>query len=185
MFTLALESSRRVALSLKAVPKKRRRKPRAFFAPPPADEETSQLLTPELLVSNKPNQASKATKATIILDLLLTNPIISNTKEDITPILESQPKPKPKPTTKIIQIEVKVEAPIPEPEIEPTPILDPQPPAKVIEKLNTQQTMREPIDIIVKRRAAAILVLYKPIAPAQQIVITQLILNNFKSYADR
>ena len=136
MFTSALESSRRVALSLKAIPKKYRRKPCAFFVLPSTNKETSQLLIPKPLVSNKLNQASKATKATITLDPLPANPIISNTKEDITPILESQPKPKPKPTTKIIQIEVKVEASILELEIEPILILDPQLPAKVIEELN-------------------------------------------------
>ena len=125
MFTPAPESSRRAASPLKAVPKKRGRKPRASFAPPPADEETSQLLTPKPLVSNEPNQASKATKATITPDPPPANPIISNTEEDTTPVLESQPKPKPKPAAKITQIEVKVEAPIPEPETEPAPILDP------------------------------------------------------------
>ena len=136
MFTSTLKSSRRVALPLKAIPKKYRRKPYTSFALPSTNKETLQLLIPKPLVSNKLNQASKATKATITLDPLPTNSIISNTKEDTTPILESQPKPKPKPTTKIIQIEVKIEASMLELEIEPILILDPQLLAKVIEELN-------------------------------------------------
>ena len=181
MFTPAPESSRRAASPSKAVPKKRGRKPRASVAPPPTDEETSQLLTPEPSVSNEPDQASEATEATITPDPPPADPIMSNTEEDTTPVPESRPEPEPE----ITQMEVKVEAPVPEPETEPEPILDPQPPAKVIEELNTQQTMLEPIDIVVKRRAAAIPAMHEPVAPAQRTVITWLVLNNFKSYAGR
>ncbi|RMZ70545.1 nuclear condensin complex subunit smc4 [Pyrenophora seminiperda CCB06] len=180
LFTPAPESSRRAASPSKAVPKKRGRKPRASVAPPPV-EETSHLLTPEPSASPEPNQASEATEATITPDSPMADTIMGNTEEETTPV----PEPQPEPAAEITQIEAKEEMPVLEPEIEVEPIADPQPPAKAMEELNTQQTMLEPIDIVVKRRAAAIPAMHEPVAPAQRTVITWLVLNNFKSYAGR
>ncbi|CAE7176469.1 hypothetical protein CFE70_005516 [Pyrenophora teres f. teres 0-1] len=184
MFTPAPESSRRAASPSKAVPKKRGRKPRASVAPPPA-EETSQLLTPEPSVSPEPDQAPEATEATITPGSPMADVVMGNTEEETTPVPEPQPEPQPEPAAEITQIETKEETPVPEPETEAEPIPDPQPPSKVMEELNTQQTMLEPIDIVVKRRAAALPAMHEPVAPAQRTVITWLVLNNFKSYAGR
>ncbi|KAA8622587.1 Smc Chromosome segregation ATPase [Pyrenophora tritici-repentis] len=185
MFTPAPESSRRAASPSKAVPKKRGRKPRASVAPPPA-EETSQLITPEPSVSPEPDQApeaaevTEATEATITPGSPMEDVVMGNTEEETTPVPEPQPEPQPEPAAEITQIEAKEETPVPEAETEVEPIPNPQPPAKVMEELNTQQTMLEPIDIVVKRRAAALPAMHEPVAPAQRTVITWLVLNNFK-----
>ncbi|KAG9385936.1 Smc Chromosome segregation ATPase [Pyrenophora tritici-repentis] len=186
MFTPAPESSRRAASPSKAVPKKRGRKPRASVAPPPA-EETSQLITPEPSVSPEPDQApeaaevTEATEATITPGSPMEDVVMGNTEEETTPVPEPQPEPQPEPAAEITQIEAKEETPVPEAETEVEPIPNPQPPAKVMEELNTQQTMLEPIDIVVKRRAAALPAMHEPVAPAQRTVITWLVLNNFKT----
>jgi structural maintenance of chromosome 4 len=101
------------------------------------------------------------------------------------PELEPEPEAVPEPAAEITQIEAKEETPLPEPKTEAEPLEEPQPPAKVLEDLNTQQSMLEPIDIVVKRRAAAIPSLHEPAPPKQRTVITWLVLNNFKSYAGR
>ena len=182
----AVESSRAASPS-KAMPKKRGRKPRSSVAPVPEPvEETSQLLTPEPSVSPEPEQASEAT---VVASSPQADADGDTVMEDRTPTPEPQPEPeleaKPEPAAETTQIEPKEETPIPEPDVEARPLEQPQPPAKVSEEANIQQTMLEPIDIVVKRRAAAIPSLHEPAPPKQRTVITWLILNNFKSYAGR
>lgn len=56
----------------------------------------------------------------------------------------------------------------------------------MVEKANSQHTVLErPIDIVWKRRAAAMPALHEPAAPKQRTVITWLVMTNFKSYAGR
>ncbi|KAF1946674.1 condensin subunit Cut3 [Clathrospora elynae] len=162
----------------KSVPKKRGRKPRVSVAISPPAEESSQLLTPEPSASPEPEAASEATvtPGTPLADI--TN---DNTIDERTPV----PEPAPEPVAAITQIEAKEETPVLEPqtEIKVEPIPEAQ--VKPAEEVSTQPTMLEPIDIIVKRRAAAMPALHEPVAPAQRTVITWLVLNNFKSYAGR
>ncbi|RAR10599.1 condensin subunit Cut3 [Stemphylium lycopersici] len=192
MFTPAPERTRAASPS-KAMPKKRGRKPRASVAPEPEPEpeqepepepepaeETSQLLTPEPSVSPAPEQASEAT-------ITPSSPPADTTEDTDTVMADRSPEPEaePEPAADITQIEAKEETPIPELKTEAEPLEEPQPPAKVLDDLNTQQSMLEPIDIVVKRRAAAIPSLHEPAPPKQRTVITWLVLNNFKSYAGR
>ncbi|KAF1837975.1 condensin subunit Cut3 [Decorospora gaudefroyi] len=178
MFTPAPESARQPSPS-KAVPRKRGRKPRASVAAAPA-EETSQLLTPEPSVSPEPDQASDGT-------ITPGRPLAEMTNDSI--MSEQTPVPEPEatlePAAEVTQIEAKEETPVPERKIDVEPTPQPQPQAKVAEELATQQTMLEPMDIVVKRRAAAMPALHEPVAPKQRTVITWLVLNNFKSYAGR
>jgi structural maintenance of chromosome 4 len=201
--TPATERTTRAASPSKAVPKKRGRKPRASVAAPPA-EDTSHLLTPEPSISPEP-EVEQASEATLTPHSPLANST-DNTADDTTndtadeatndaasdvtmtdrtPEPAPVPEPTPEPVAEVTQIEAKEETPLPEPKVEVEPLPEPQPPAKVMEELGTQQTMLEPIDIVVKRRAAAIPALHEPVAPKQRTVITWLVLNNFKSYAGR
>lgn len=62
----------------------------------------------------------------------------------------------------------------------------PPPTPKVVEKINPNHTILErPMDIVAKRRAAAIPLSQEPAPPKQRTVITWLVLVNFKSYAGR
>ena len=62
----------------------------------------------------------------------------------------------------------------------------PPPTPKVIEKVNANHTVLErPMDIVAKRRAAAVPLSQEPAPPKQRTVITWLVLTNFKSYAGR
>jgi structural maintenance of chromosome 4 len=151
------------------------------------------MLTPEPSVSPAPDaeQATEATitpgtpepeqdsEATVAPDTPLADTTIENTINERTPV----PEPIPEPAAEITQIEAKEETPIPEVKTEAEPVPEPQ--VKTLEEMATQQTMLEPMDIVVKRRAAAMPALHEPVAPKQRTVITWLILNNFKSYAGR
>ncbi|KAI4634722.1 hypothetical protein J4E83_002042 [Alternaria metachromatica] len=203
--TPATERTTRAASPSKAVPKKRGRKPRASVAAPPA-EDTSHLLTPEPSISPEP-EVEQPSEATVTPSSPLadstndtaddaTNDMVddptSDAASDVTmtdrtpePAPAPVPEPVPEPVAEVTQIEAKDESPVPEPKVEVEPLSEPQPPAKVMEDLGTQQTMLEPIDIVVKRRAAGIPALHEPVAPKQRTVITWLVLNNFKSYAGR
>ncbi|EUC35284.1 hypothetical protein COCCADRAFT_91121 [Bipolaris zeicola 26-R-13] len=174
----------------KAMPKKRGRKPRASVAPVEPVEESSQLLTPDPSVSPEPEQASETTiapsspQADVDGDTIMTDAApVPEPQPEIEP--ETELEAKPEPVAEVTQIEAKEETPIPEPEVETQQLEEPQAPAKALEDANTQQTMLEPIDIVVKRRAAAIPSLHEPAPPKQRTVITWLVLNNFKSYAGR
>lgn len=62
----------------------------------------------------------------------------------------------------------------------------PAPQSKLVEKVNAQHTVLEkPMDIVVRKRAAALPVSQEPDVPKQRTVITWLVLTNFKSYAGR
>lgn len=62
----------------------------------------------------------------------------------------------------------------------------PPPTPKVVEKINANHTVMErPMDIVAKRRAAAVPLSQEPAPPKQRTVITWLVLMNFKSYAGR
>ncbi|USP73151.1 hypothetical protein yc1106_00425 [Curvularia clavata] len=177
----------------KAMPKKRGRKPRASVAPEPVDE-SSQLLTPEPSASPEPEpeQTSEATiapgspQADVDGDTIMADAApVPQPQAESEPEPEPEPEAKPEPVAEITQIEAKEETPIPEPNVETQQLEEPKPQAKAIEDANAQQTMLEPIDIVVKRRAAAIPSLHEPAPPKQRTVITWLVLNNFKSYAGR
>ncbi len=168
MLTPAPESARRPSPS-KDVPKKRGRKPRASIAAAPV-EEGSQLLTPEPSVSPEPELEQSEALSTLQADT--TNGSI----EEHTPVSE--------PAVEITQIEVKQEAHVPEPKTEPEPIQEPK--LQMVDKVNAQHTALErPMDIVAKRRAAAMPALHEPAAPKQRTVITWLVMHNFKSYAGR
>ena len=176
LFTPAPEGPRPPSPS-KTAPKKRGRKPRVSVAAMPA-EEGSQLLTPEPSVSPEPEPSN--VPGTPLAD------ITSSTVNEQTPAPEPEPEPEPElaprpvPIADITQLEVKEEAIIPEPQTEPEPELE------LVEKANTQQAALErPMEIVAKRRAAAMPALHEPAAPKQRTVITWLVLNNFKSYAGR
>ncbi|CAO2656293.1 Nn.00g050960.m01.CDS01 [Neocucurbitaria sp. VM-36] len=176
LFTPAPEGARPPSPS-KAVPKKRGRKPRASIAANPT-EEGSQLLTPEPSISPEPEPAN--VPGTPLAD------ITSSTLNEQTPAPELAPQPasEPEPTADITQLPETNEAPIPEPQTEPEPIPEPQ--LKMVEKVNAQDTdLERPMEIVAKRRAAAMPALHEPAAPKQRTVITWLVLNNFKSYAGR
>lgn len=82
-------------------------------------------------------------------------------------------------------IEQEEEAtPVPKIEAESATIIEAPP--KVVEMVNSQHTTLErPMDIVAKRRAAAMPALHEPAPPAQRTVITWLVMTNFKSYAGR
>lgn len=110
--------------------------------------------------------------------------ITSNTVNEQTPAPKITPEVTPQPVAEISHIGVKEETPTPESqtELEPPPELQP----KMVAKVNAQHTVLErPMDIVAKRRAAAMPALQEPAAPKQRTVITWLVMHNFKSYAGR
>ncbi|KAH7345973.1 RecF/RecN/SMC N terminal domain-containing protein, partial [Pyrenochaeta sp. MPI-SDFR-AT-0127] len=176
LFTPAPESARPPSPS-KTVPKKRGRKPRASLAIA-TPEEGSQLLTPEPSISPEPEPELLKAPGTPLAD------ITSNTVNEQTPAPKITPEVTPQPVAEISHIGVKEETPTPESqtELEPPPELQP----KMVAKVNAQHTVLErPMDIVAKRRAAAMPALQEPAAPKQRTVITWLVMHNFKSYAGR
>ncbi|KAH7095089.1 condensin subunit Cut3 [Paraphoma chrysanthemicola] len=184
VFTPAPEKTR-AASPIKAEPKKRGRKPRASVVAAPV-EEGSQLLTPEPSISPEPepepepvSEVTDATDATEVPGTPLAD-ITQSTLNEQTPVAT----PAPEPAAEVTQIEVKEETPVPEAVIEPEQISEPQ--LKMVEKVNSQHTVLErPMDIVAKRRAAAMPALHESAAPKQRTVITWLVMTNFKSYAGR
>lgn len=193
LFTPAPETARPASPS-KAVPKKRGRKPRASAVVVPVEED-SQLLTPEPSLSPEPEPVSEAADAA---DSTLADTTSGTVEEEspATPIADNRrgalaeqsplPTPAPEPAAEVTQIEVKEEAPIPEAATEPAPVSQPEPQPQMVEKVNAQHTVLErPMDIVAKRRAAAMPALHEPAVPKQRTVITWLVMTNFKSYAGR
>lgn len=189
LFTPATERSTRPPSPSKTVPKKRGRKPRASLVTP-SIEEDSQLLTPEPSISPEPEAASEVTitPGTPLSD------ITSSTLNEQTPVPE--PKPESEQVAESMEIEDRDPTPVPEPvaevteiqDREQTPVPEPktEPQLEMVDRVSTQQPLMEaPMDIIAKRRAAAMPALHEPAAPKQRTVITWLVLNNFKSYAGR
>jgi structural maintenance of chromosome 4 len=67
---------------------------------------------------------------------------------------------------------------------EQTVIPESQP--KMVDRVDTRETVLEkPMDILVRKRAAAMPAIPEPEGPKQRTVITNLVLTNFKSYAGR
>lgn len=174
LFTPAPESARPPSPS-KTVAKKRGRKPRASLAAAAVDEG-SQLLTPEPSISPEPEHVNAP--GTPLAD------ITNSTVNEQMPAFEPTPEVVPDPAAEIIQPEVKEEAAALEPPTELEPVPGSQP--KIVDKVNAQHTFLErPMDIVAKRRAAAMPALHEPAAPKQRTVITWLVMHNFKSYAGR
>lgn len=109
-----------------------------------------------------------------------------NMTEDTLGGQEQTPAPTPvlERMAEVTQIEVAEEAPVPEATVEPRTVPEPQ--LRMVEKVNSQHTVLErPMDIVAKRRAAAMPALHEPAVPKQRTVITWLVMTNFKSYAGR
>ncbi|PSN62618.1 RecF/RecN/SMC protein [Corynespora cassiicola Philippines] len=111
-----------------------------------------------------------------------------------------QPSASPEPQTPAPQVpEPQVPEPeIPEPSSVPaTPLADitestinertvvPEQQDTIIEKPAAEPVMDPPVDIVVRKRAAAIPAPQEPAVPRARTVITWLVLTNFKSYAGR
>lgn len=177
LFTPAPETTRPPSPS-KTVPKKRGRKALAAVVVAPV-EEPSQLLTPEPSISPEPEPATEVsmTPGSPLAD------ITSSALNEQTSALE--PDAAPEPVAEITQIEVKEEK---VPVLEATPEVEPvaEPQLKMVENVNAQHTVLErPMDIVARRRAAAMPQLHEPAVPKQRTVITWLVMTNFKSYAGR
>jgi structural maintenance of chromosome 4 len=174
LFTPAREGARPPSPS-KTVPKKRGRKPRASVVTAPVEED-SQLLTPEPSLSPEPEPMSEITD---VPDTPLAD-TTDSTMNDQTPV----PSPTLEPHAEVTEVVIKEEQTVPEADTDPEPIPEPQP--KLVEKVNSQHTVLErPMDIVAKRRAAAMPALHEPAPPKQRTVITWLVMTNFKSYAGR
>jgi structural maintenance of chromosome 4 len=186
LFTPGSESARPASPS-KAVPKKRGRKPRASLATPPA-KDSSQLPTPEPSVTPEHTSATIVESATEIEEATEITDVSETPRADTTESTlhahTPQPEPTPEPVAEVTQIEIEEEAPVPEAATEPASAPEPQP--KMVENLSSQPAMLErPMDIVARRRAAAMPALQEPAAPKQRTVITWLVMTNFKSYAGR
>jgi structural maintenance of chromosome 4 len=184
LFTPAPETTRPSSPS-KAIPKKRGRKPVAGVIVAPA-EASSQLLTPEPSISPEPEPESESEPASEVLKTPGTPlaDITHNVLNEQASI--SEPEAAPEPVAQVTQVEVKEE----EEEEEETTVPEAAPVAeaqlKMVENVNAQHTVLErPMDIVARRRAAAMPALHEPAAPKQRTVITWLVMTNFKSYAGR
>ncbi|KAF2851278.1 nuclear condensin-like protein complex subunit Smc4 [Plenodomus tracheiphilus IPT5] len=199
LFTPAKESAR-ASSPAKTAPKKRGRKPRVSVAESVA-EETSHLLTPEQSASPEVSRIERASEATIVPGTPLADitssslneqtPEQASTEEsvdDITRSDDGERTPRaggtPEPLAEVTQIDDRSQRPPPEPQREPELTAEPQ--LDMVYNVSSQQPLKEtPMEIVAKRRAAAMPVLHDDNAPQQRTVITWLVLNNFKSYAGR
>jgi structural maintenance of chromosome 4 len=182
LFTPARETTRQPSPS-KTVPKKRGRKPRESVVTAPVVED-SQLLTPEPSISPEPEPTISAEpEATSDITDVSDTPLADSTDDTIG---ETTPVPTPAPELRAEDVKVVVdeEQAVAEAELKTEPVPEPQ--AKMVENVNSQHTVLErPMDIVAKRRAAAMPALHEPAPPKQRTVITWLVMTNFKSYAGR
>ncbi|KAF2018435.1 nuclear condensin-like protein complex subunit Smc4 [Aaosphaeria arxii CBS 175.79] len=140
------------------------RKPRVSAAATSVDGD-SHLLTPEPTASPEPQPVQ--TPSTPLAD------ITDSAVNERIPV----PEPEPEPETEI-QNTIIERTPVPEPETEIQ--------NTIIEKPNARDPVFEkPMDILVRKRAAGLIVAPEPTVPKNRMVITYLILTNFKSYAGR
>lgn len=106
--------------------------------------------------------------------------ITQSTLNEQTPVAT----PASEPLAEATQIRVEEDTLVPEAQTESEPAPEPQ--LTMVEKVNSQHTVLErPMDIVARRRAAAMPALHEPAAPKQRTVITWLVMTNFKSYAGR
>jgi structural maintenance of chromosome 4 len=195
----------------KPAPKKRGRKPRASAVVPVQDE--SQLLTPKASIKPESEAEPSSTPAPESVADPTDIPSTPQQEDFEDTTNEETPRPEHRPdadsthaddvaeSTEVddtvapgpaLAIKIKSE-PVPETEAEKE--LTPKPEAtpdtgveqpKMVEKVNAQHTVLErPMDIVAKRRAAAMPALQEPAPPKQRTVITWLVMTNFKSYAGR
>lgn len=185
----------------KPVPKKRGRKPRVSVLEAPVDED-SQLPTPEASVALDSSVLNAANSEAVLEHKSEpepeskpeSEPATQITAEETTPragvdestIIPQSPKAEiaPQSSTEDTQLE--------EPGNEPaaTATIKSEPPpasqATASERPSSQHTaMERPMDVLARRRAAAMPALHEPAPPKQRTVITWLVMTNFKSYAGR
>jgi structural maintenance of chromosome 4 len=184
LFTPAPEGARPPSPS-KSVPKKRGRKPRASIVAAPVEED-SQLLTPEPSVTPEPEPATIPASELELATEITEAPSTPRTEATDSTLDLQTPgsEPTPEPLAQVTQSVIKEELQPHETEMEPETIVDLQP--KIVEKSDSQRTALErPMDVLAKRRAAAMPALHEPAPPKQRTVITWLVMTNFKSYAGR
>lgn len=176
----------------KTAPKKRGRKPRVSLAPTPAPED-SHLITPEPSISPEPDALTEVAIRT-------SRPLADITGSTLNEQTSVQGSELAAEDTQIDdQDTTPVQHTVLEPQLEPAPETEPKsetvleapsqivPEAqpKVVEHANMTPLTEPPMEIVAKRRAAAMPASHGPAPPTQRTVITWLVLNNFKSYAGR
>ena len=160
----------------KAIPKKRGRKPRVSAAAAGVVAEDSQLLTPEPSVSPEPEPEPESEPEPMEVSSTPTADTTCSSADEQTVVME--------PAAEDTQITIKQEIPVEKPKMEPEQLPEPQ--LQMVDKINPHHTLLErPMDIVAKRRAAAMPGLHEPAPPKQRTVITWLVMHNFKSYAGR
>ena len=104
-----------------------------------------------------------------------------------TPKPSASPEPRTRHSTPLAEIaesKLNEAPPTPAPEIEPIP--EAQNDDDLVKRVDPKvTTMEKPMDIVVRTRNAAIPKVQEPAEPRSRIVITYLVLTNFKSYAGR
>jgi structural maintenance of chromosome 4 len=157
-----------------------------------AADEPTQLPSP----SKRASPRKKAAPRTSVRPTATRRTRVSEAVESPTVLPTPEPSASPEPET-IAGAAVKMESPIPEPMTEPIPELakpadivsEPtEEPAKPVEMsmMDARITMLEkPMDIVVRTRQNAMPAVSEQTAPKARLVITYLVLVNFKSYAGR
>jgi structural maintenance of chromosome 4 len=106
-------------------------------------------------------------------------PVRNNRRISIVPAMPNLPTPAP-------SISPEPQAPIPLADITNHVNRSPPPIIKQGQKLQTiESVVEEPMDVMIKPRSRAVPVLEQPSGPKSRMVIRQLIMTNFKSYAGR
>ncbi|KAH7393955.1 RecF/RecN/SMC [Phaeosphaeria sp. MPI-PUGE-AT-0046c] len=193
-FSPATEGPRAPSPS-KAVPKKRGRKPRVSVLAASADGD-SQLPTPEASITPDSSILTAAPQRiqTEREPKMEPESATEITAEETTPrpavdestIIPQSPRTEiaPEPNTQATQLKEPGNEPAATAVTESGPPLAPQ--SSAAEAPSSQHTaMERPMDVLARRRAAAMPALHEPAPPKQRTVITWLVMTNFKSYAGR
>jgi structural maintenance of chromosome 4 len=151
--------------------------PTQLFSPPGTSVEPGEPLSPRKSLSPRKRSTLKTSRKSRV------SVAVSVQEEDDTQLPTPQPSASPEPTT--------LNAPgTPLADITDTAINErvSTPPTEdtMVEKVNAMDTVLEkPMDIVVRKRAAALPISQEPIEGKPRLIITYLVLTNFKSYAGR
>ena len=194
-------ASRRKTTDVPATPRTARsRKTRASESVEPSTVEPSQIFSPN--ESNAPSEAPSPSKKASPPKRRSVKNVRAGQKSRVsitpdetsemppplpTPQASVSPQPGARTSTPLADItESKLNETPPTPALDMKATLDSKKEDEVVKRVDPKATaLEKPMDIVVRTRNAAIPKVQEPAEPKSRIVITYLVLTNFKSYAGR